>query len=241
MLDKQQINAIEPPLSIKCDRSAQVLTKFQLMKKLFLAFILVSCQLVFAPSVEIERELTAFQTGIKNQLVALLEDAEERERETILLQSLNMENTFSEEERERIEEIATKLGFEKTWIYLVIHKESRGNPKAVNKRSGAAGLIQFLPSTAKLYGTTTAKLYNMTVLEQLDYVEEYFERVDNKYDIKSFFELYLSVFYPNAMGKHDSYIIGHKGSRLVSQNKGVDIDKNGILTVKDFKAYANRN
>lgn len=41
----------------------------------------------------------------------------------------------------------------------------------------ATGLIQFIPSTARSLGTTTEALYNMTALEQMDYVQRYFERV----------------------------------------------------------------
>jgi len=204
-------------------------------------FIVCSCQLVFAPNIKVERELTAIQQGIKNQILMLLEEPEERERETELLQDLNMEHLFGVEERQKIEQIAIQLGLQTDWIYLIIHKESRGNSKAVNKHSGATGLIQFLPKTAKSLGTTTTELLEMTTLEQLDYVEKYFKRVSEKYDINNHVELYLSVFYPKAMGKHDSYVIGSKGSRVVSLNKGIDINKDGIITVSDFKKFAYYN
>src|SRR3990167_3056635 len=41
--------------------------------------------------------------------------------------------------------------------------------------SGAIGLIQFMPSTAHLLGTTTEQLAQMTAVEQLAYVRRYFE------------------------------------------------------------------
>ena len=47
--------------------------------------------------------------------------------------------------------------------------ESRLNPQAVNPISGATGLIQFMPSTAR-GGTTTAVLKRMSNVQQLDYV-----------------------------------------------------------------------
>jgi hypothetical protein len=40
--------------------------------------------------------------------------------------------------------------------------------------SGAAGLIQFTPGTAKALGTTTAALATMTAEAQLEYVGKYF-------------------------------------------------------------------
>ena len=209
------------------------------MKKLLLAFFIVSSQLVFAPNAKQEQELTAIQQAIKAQILMLAKnEAMERERETKLLKQLNMEGRFGDEERQKVSDIASRLELEKDWIYLIIHKESRGNPKAVNKHSGATGLIQFLPRTARSLGTTTTKLIAMPTMEQLDYVEKYLQKVSKKYDITSYFQLYLSVFYPSAMGKGDTYVIGSKGSRTVSLNKGVDVNNDGILTVGDFRQFA---
>ncbi len=172
------------------------------------------------------------------QIHTLLDEVnKERERETKLLKQLRMDRKFNEEERMRIAEIARKLDLNKDWIYFVIYKESRGNHRAVNKHTGATGLIQFLPRVAKSLGTSTYSLRTMTRMEQLDYVEKYFERVTSKYEIDSYFDLYLSVFYPRAMGQSNSYVIGKKGSKVVSYNKGVDVNKDSIITVKDFKRY----
>lgn len=41
----------------------------------------------------------------------------------------------------------------------------------------ATGIIQFLPSTARKLGTTTAALHGMTAAQQMTYVQRYFERV----------------------------------------------------------------
>ena len=40
--------------------------------------------------------------------------------------------------------------------------------------SGATGLIQFMPSTAKDLGTSTTELADMSAVDQLDYVQKYF-------------------------------------------------------------------
>ena len=47
------------------------------------------------------------------------------------------------------------------------------------------------------------------------------------------------LFYPKAVGKQDSYIIGKRNSKVVKQNKSIDVNRNGIITVKEFKSYAN--
>jgi hypothetical protein len=207
------------------------------MKKLLLAFFIVSCHLVFAPTTQVGNKLTV-EDYLKANVQNLWDEiVEERERETVLLQELNMDHRFTESERQRIREIAAKFDLNKDWIYFVIYKESRGNHKAVNKHTNATGLIQFLPRIAESLGTTTYKLRTMTKLQQLDYVEKYFERIVNKYEVNSYPDLYLSVFYPKAMGQSDSYIIGPKGSKAVSYNKGVDVNKDGILTVGDFRKY----
>jgi hypothetical protein len=49
-----------------------------------------------------------------------------------------------------------------------------------NRASGATGLIQFMPSTARSLGTTTDKLAAMTAEDQLDYVRKYFAPYRNK-------------------------------------------------------------
>src|SRR5215203_1006885 len=46
--------------------------------------------------------------------------------------------------------------------------------------SGATGLIQFMPSTAKALGTTVAKLAAMSPVEQLNYVWKYFKGYKGK-------------------------------------------------------------
>ena len=47
---------------------------------------------------------------------------------------------------------------------------------------GATGLIQFLPSTARGLGTTTDALAGMSSVEQLNYVEKYFDPLLKLFD-----------------------------------------------------------
>jgi hypothetical protein len=54
------------------------------------------------------------------------------------------------------------------------------SPSIKNKQSGATGLIQFMPKTAKGLGTTTSELAEMTVVDQLDFVAKYLKPFKNK-------------------------------------------------------------
>lgn len=131
--------------------------------------------------------------------------------------------------------IANQLGINPEWLMAVMYKESRLNEKAVNSTGGATGLIQFMPSTAKGLGTTTTALKAMSNVEQLDWVSKYYKPYKNK--LTSYPDLYLATFYPAALGKADSYIIGAKGSKVSSQNPGIDLNKDGVITKGEFYDY----
>lgn len=150
---------------------------------------------------------------------------------TLRIQS---KHKFNKEERKKLRNIANELGIKTRWLYKIMWIESRLNPTVVNKESGATGLIQWIPSSAIACGTTTEKLKNMSVLDQLDYVHTYFKLAANGKKINSYTDLYLLVFSPNAVGKSDSYIIGHKNSIIVKQNKGF-MNSDSMITKKDIK------
>lgn len=106
------------------------------------------------------------------------------------------------------------------------------SPSIVNKVSGATGLIQFMPTTAVLYGTTTEKLKKMTAVEQLDYVKAYFQRFKGK--LKSLEDVYMAILYPIHVGKPLTYIAFKKGSVEYRQNNGLDQDGDGKITIKEI-------
>jgi peptidoglycan hydrolase-like protein with peptidoglycan-binding domain len=144
----------------------------------------------------------------------------------------------------KLGKIADALGVEKNALLAIMKQESGVNPKAVNKMSGATGLIQFMPSTARSLGTTTDELYNMSAVEQLDYVYKYFKMVGVKpgMDVG---DLYMAVFMPAHMGKPDSTVLGQAGDggfsgKVYAQNKGLDRDRNGAITVADVKSAVQR-
>lgn len=147
---------------------------------------------------------------------------------------------------DKVGAIAMQLNIYPEWIMGVINSESGFNPQAVNKQPGdssdpytraatrATGLIQFMPKTAAALGTTTQKLYKMNAIDQLDYVYLYYKQWA-KY-IRSYEDLYLATFYPKALVQQWN---GSKAfpQAVYNQNKGVDSNKDGVLTVSDFRAF----
>ncbi len=124
------------------------------------------------------------------------------------------------------------------WLMAAMNFETGGTFSPGQKNgagSGATGLIQFMPSTAKLLGTTTEKLAQMDAVAQLDYVEKYFESYKGK--IHSLDDLYLVIFYPAALNKSDDFVLGSEKKKaedrekaianIYNQNKGFDYKKNG--------------
>lgn len=100
--------------------------------------------------------------------------------------------------------------------------------------SGATGLIQFMPSTAKSLGTTTEKLAKMTAVEQLDYVKKYFTPHRNK--LKKLEDVYMTILYPVAIGKPITHVLFEDGKKTYTQNKGFDSNKDKKITLKEISA-----
>lgn len=140
----------------------------------------------------------------------------------------------------RLEELAGAHGWNVNAIAAVIQIESGGKPSAVNKTSGATGLIQFMPSTAKTLGTTVEALRGMSALEQLDFVERYYERTLAGFMPTDPGDYYVATFMPAYLGRADSDVIARKGEKVYDQNTGLDFDQNGELTVGDVRAVFHR-
>jgi hypothetical protein len=94
--------------------------------------------------------------------------------------------------------------------------------------SGAVGLIQFMPSTAKALQTSAADLAAMTAERQLDYVERYFRPYKGR--IRTIEDIYMTILYPRAIGKDADFVLFTKGTKAYSQNKGLDADTDGQVS-----------
>lgn len=137
-----------------------------------------------------------------------------------------------------VRNVSDLLGIDPNWLMAVMYKESGLNPQAVNRNGGATGLIQFMPSTARALGTTTAKLYSMNNVEQMYYVYQYFKPYRGRY--KSYPDLYLACFFPLALGKPDDWIISSgtlSAEEVATANPVIDLNKDKAITVGEFREY----
>lgn len=94
---------------------------------------------------------------------------------------------------------ASRLGVSPKQLYILINFESRWNPKAHNKLSGARGLIQFMPGTAKkmgYYNSLDLVTRHPTVISQLEGPVYKYLKVYKPFTSDQ--SLFLAVFYPDA-------------------------------------------
>ena len=142
----------------------------------------------------------------------------------------------------RVKKLAKTYNINPNWLMSLFNSETGGTFRAdiYNMAgSGAVGLIQFMPKTAQDLGVTTSYLASLSNVEQLDWVEKYLHRQlinIGRSSINDYDDLYLLVFYPVAVGKPDSFVIPLSGIGY-SQNSGIDMNHDGVITVSDFKAF----
>jgi hypothetical protein len=140
----------------------------------------------------------------------------------------------------KVRTICQALQIDPNWLMALMHHESGLDPKIRNKQ-GAVGLIQMMPGTAAHHGTTPDALAAMSNVEQLDYALKYYKSGAGRF--KSFTDLYLYGFYPIVLGKSDDWVIGSEGgekkiAQVVRDNKPLDGNKDGEITIGEFRAWA---
>lgn len=138
-----------------------------------------------------------------------------------------------------VNSICSDLGIKNAdWLSIVINRESNWNPAIKAKTSTATGLIQFLEATANNLGTTTAKLRNMTVSQQLPYVREYLARMIRQLGKpKNLFQLYLLVHYPAGSKKGLTDKIYSSPSNAYVANKYLDKTNKGYVSGQDIENF----
>jgi spore coat assembly protein SafA len=131
---------------------------------------------------------------------------------------------------QKVVEMAERLKVDPNHLMVVMHFETGGtfSPSIKNPMSSATGLIQFLPSTARSLGTSTAELATMSPERQLDFVERYLApyagRMNNVEDA------YMAVFYPAAIGRSSNSVLFSQGSLAYQQNAGLDRNHDNQIT-----------
>ncbi|MFK7995026.1 MAG: LysM peptidoglycan-binding domain-containing protein [Granulosicoccus sp.] len=137
---------------------------------------------------------------------------------------------------QEVEAIAARVGTRPEYLMAVMSFETGGSfsPSVVNETSGATGLIQFIPPTARGLGTSTAALANMSAIEQLQYVEKYFEQYSGK--LGTLEGVYTSVLSGRATPDPSATLVTPSGTAFAGnnqtyrQNAGLDLNRDGRIT-----------
>lgn len=144
-------------------------------------------------------------------------------------------------ERMRLLAIARGHGWDANALACIIHRESGGDPEAVNPHSGASGLIQWMPDTAKDYQTTVGKIRRMGALDQLGLAERYWQNV-YRAPPPDVGDYYMGGFLPEYMGAPEDTLLqlkgqpAVKGKPLYDQNAGLDWNGDGQITAGDVRS-----
>ena len=143
---------------------------------------------------------------------------------------IGMQNTTASFRR-KVAEIAGRLRMNPTHLMAVMSFETGGSfsPSERNRVSGATGLIQFMPTTARSLGTSTSELARMSPERQLDYVERYLRPFTGR--MRTVEDAYMAVLQPIAIGKGASHTLFRSPRVTYRQNRGLDLNRDGRITV----------
>lgn len=141
--------------------------------------------------------------------------------------------------RDKVRLISSRLGVDPSDLMTCMAWES-GRSFSPSKKnmagSGATGLIQFMPATARGLGTSTAALAAMTAVQQLDWVEKYFQPYKGK--LHNLADLYMAILWPAGVDKPMEYVLWDAKTRPTTyrQNAGLDANKDGVITKAECSA-----
>lgn len=144
-------------------------------------------------------------------------------------------NQISDVFRSKLAVICAAIGIEPQWLLACMTFESQLDPARRNVVSGAVGLIQFMPGTARRLGTTPDALATMTAEEQLDYVERYFADYHGR--LATFEDTYMAILWPLAVGQPNDFVLFRAGTSAYDQNKALDRGGKGFVTKADAASF----
>ena len=137
----------------------------------------------------------------------------------------------------KVKEIAPRVVLDSNWLMAIMNFESAGTfSPSITNSLGYVGLIQVGESARKTLGVTQEQLKAMSAVEQLDYVEKYYNMYKGKY--KSYVDAYFAVFFPLAIGKPDDWVIeggGLTAKQIYDANPAFANVKDGKLRVWEVK------
>jgi tape measure domain-containing protein len=146
-----------------------------------------------------------------------------------------IEAAGGEEFLKAVEAMAARLKQDPEKLMNIMAFESGLNPAKKNPRSTATGLIQFMRDTAIGLGTTVEELKGMSALEQLDYVEKYFQKFSTLRKYASQEELYTAVL--AGKPRRGESVLFRQGTQSYTANRELDKDKSGTITAVEAAAH----
>jgi hypothetical protein len=144
---------------------------------------------------------------------------------------------------QELKAISARLGSDPGDLLAVMVSESNVDPKAQNPHGKATGLIQFMPQTLKGLGWTAGpdEFRTLSAEQQLPYVEKYYRPHRGK--LTSAGRLYQATFLPATLkNSTESTVIAAPGgpnAKAYAANKGLDTNKDGVITVSDLTERLN--
>lgn len=142
--------------------------------------------------------------------------------------------------------LAQKWNIDASDLLGLMGSESGENINAQARNpSGATGIIQFMPGTARAMGTSTEAIGRLTRAQQLPLVDQYF-RMNNLPKGASAGQLYATVFLPAYNNRSPNFVVARRGGpndagkngngSWYSQNAGLDVNRDGAITIADLGA-----
>jgi hypothetical protein len=136
----------------------------------------------------------------------------------------------------KLQEMEAKYpGFRRDELYDIIKGESAFVPDAYND-SGASGLFQFMPTSAKEIGYNTADIRRMTPVQQLEVYDDYLDRWN--YDSRNHLGVMQAA--PSKAGSSPNTVVYRRGSAAYAQNTPWRPADGGHITVQSISDYYNR-
>lgn len=139
----------------------------------------------------------------------------------------------------QVEAMAQRLGTQPEYLMAVMSFETGGSfsPGIRNGAgSGATGLIQFMPDTARELGTSTDALARMSAQDQLQYVERYFNNRSDPGDLNTLEGVYTTVLYGSPRPDPDATLFS-QGSAAYRMNAPLDVNRDGRITAGEATSF----
>lgn len=141
-----------------------------------------------------------------------------------------------------VEAMAQRLGTRPEYLLAVMSFETGGSfrPDVRNAAgSGATGLIQFMPGTARGLGTSTDALARMSALDQLQYVERYFNNRSDPGDLNTLEGVYTTVLYGSPRPDPNATLFS-QGAAAYRMNAPLDLNRDGRITAGEATSFVRK-